>query len=66
MIDLQKERVNRGLSQRDLADELGCSEESVRRIENGAVPRPKIGKKFADFYGVKFTDLWPLEERSAA
>lgn len=58
-IDFQSERLNRGLSRQAFAEEIGVSEETVRRVEGGYVPTPRIAKKFADYFGKRVTDLWP-------
>jgi transcriptional regulator with XRE-family HTH domain len=62
-MNLEAERINRGMSRADLAGVLGISAEAVRNIELGARPRPRTAKKIADLYGVKVTDLWPIEDQ---
>ena len=62
--NIEAARVNRGLSRRDLAEELGVGQETVRLIENGHRPSPRIGKKFADFFECSVTDLWPIEQEA--
>lgn len=67
MIDLRKERINRGLSGRQAAKEMGVEPDTLARAERGeGVPHPRNAKLIADFYGVKATDLWPVAERKAA
>lgn len=63
-------RLNRGLSQRQVAYFTGVSTETIRLVEKGHVPGPRVGFDLAQFFGVQFTDLWPLPDndrsRSAA
>lgn len=63
--DLRSERLNRGLTQRDLAAECGVSLPTVQRLEIGLGATPSNAKKVADYFGIKVTDLMPVE-RSAA
>jgi transcriptional regulator with XRE-family HTH domain len=56
--DLREARVNAGLSQRQLADELEVSREAIRRIEDGeGSARPATLLKIATRFGVQVTDL---------
>lgn len=64
-LNLREERVNRGLSERMAAAEMGIARETLLRAERGERPHPAQGKKIADFYGVRVTDLWPLEDVAA-
>jgi DNA-binding XRE family transcriptional regulator len=54
---LQELRINRGLSQRRLADLAGVSNTSVWKIEQGGGANPATLKKLADVLGVLPTDL---------
>jgi transcriptional regulator with XRE-family HTH domain len=54
---LQELRINRGLSQRRLADLAGVSNTSVWKIEKGGGANPATLKKLADVLGVLPTDL---------
>ena len=54
---LQELRINRGLSQRRLADLAGVSNTSVWKIEQGGGTNPATLKKLADVLGVLPTDL---------
>jgi ribosome-binding protein aMBF1 (putative translation factor) len=63
-VDLERERINRGHSIRSLARELELSEQIIRRLESGETVRPANAKKVADFFGVKVTDLMPLDGRA--
>lgn len=57
--------VNRGLTRRAFARELGIAEHSLRRYEAGLGIRPATAKKIADKYGLKVTDLLPIEDAAA-
>lgn len=59
---LAAERMNRGLTQTAMGEALGVSPKTIANIENGSRPTPRIGKKIADLFGCKYTDLWPLEQ----
>lgn len=65
---LKAYRLNRGLSIREAADEIGdpVNFDILQRAEKGATPRPKAMKKIADFYEVQVTDIWPVEETAGA
>jgi transcriptional regulator with XRE-family HTH domain len=54
---MQELRINRGLSQRRLADLAGVSNTSVWKIEQGGGVNPATLKKLADVLGVLPTDL---------
>jgi transcriptional regulator with XRE-family HTH domain len=64
-INLVEERVNRGLSTREAAKEIGVSQAVILRAEHGKGerPRPHNAKLIADYYGYKVTDIWPLPAR---
>lgn len=59
------ERVNRGLTQSDLAEVIAVSPKTIANIEAGHRPSPRIGKKLADYFGCKYTDLWPIDRQGA-
>jgi transcriptional regulator with XRE-family HTH domain len=58
---LKELRINRGLSQRRLAELAGVANTSVWKIEQGGGANPATLKKLADVLGVKPVDL--LKER---
>jgi len=60
-MNLIAERLNRGLSSRAAAKEIGVTQAILLGAENGARPQPRHAKAIADYYGVKVTDIWPLE-----
>lgn len=52
-------RMERGLSQRQVADAVGISQSSYAMIEGGhRHPRKEVEKKMADFYGVTVDELF--------
>ena len=57
MDKLQELRINRGLSQRRLADLAGVSNTSVWKIEQGGGANPATLKKLADVLGTRPVDL---------
>jgi transcriptional regulator with XRE-family HTH domain len=54
---LQELRINRGLSQRQLAEKAGLSPGAVWRVERRGSGRPDTLKKIADVVGVRPIDL---------
>jgi transcriptional regulator with XRE-family HTH domain len=60
MFDLTTARLNAGYSIRGLAVHLGIGEQAVRRLEAGEPVHPATAKKVADFFGVRVTDLMPV------
>lgn len=67
MATLKGERVNRGLTVETVCARLRIKPGSYRYYERtGGMPRdPAVAKRIADFYKVKVTDLWPVEEVAA-
>jgi plasmid maintenance system antidote protein VapI len=59
--NLTAERLNRGQSIKGLARTLDVHEHSIRALETGKTVHPATAKKVADFFGVKVTDLMPLD-----
>lgn len=62
---LEHARLNRGLSRRQVADEIGISQMTYRRVEEGLPVHPASAKKIADYFGVQVTDLMPATEVAA-
>jgi transcriptional regulator with XRE-family HTH domain len=54
---LRELRINRGLSQRRLADLAGVANTSVWKIEQGGGANPATLKRLADVLGVRPVDL---------
>lgn len=63
--DLAEARVNEGHSVKSLAEELGIHRASLAALERGEGVHPSTAKKVADHFGIKATDLMPVD-RSAA
>lgn len=58
--NLVKLRTDSGLTRKELAGDLGISEISVRKIEEGTRnPSPRMAKKFALYYKRGLDDLFP-------
>ncbi len=67
MINLRAERINRGLSLRIAAEQMGLVDwKTLQRAETGeAVPQIANAYKIASFFGVQVTDVWPLDREAA-
>lgn len=65
-MNLLAERLNRGFSSREAAEQIGVTQAILLRAEGGEGVRPRHAKKIADFYGVKVTDIWPVEPVESA
>jgi DNA-binding XRE family transcriptional regulator len=62
LIDLVAERLNRGLSVRQAAQQIGVTPQTLTRAEERIFnPHPNNALKIATFYGYRVTDVWPLE-----
>jgi transcriptional regulator with XRE-family HTH domain len=66
VIDLRAERLNRGLSVRELADEVGVDRKVIARLEDGGTARVANVKRVADYFGCKVTDLISIDVERAA
>jgi transcriptional regulator with XRE-family HTH domain len=64
-INLEEERVNRGLSLNQAAGEIRVARNTLAAAEAGGRIRPASAKAIADFYGYRVTDIWPVEEQPA-
>jgi transcriptional regulator with XRE-family HTH domain len=64
-VNLVAERVNRGLSVLEAAEQIGVARGTLSRAEQGVMPSPRNAKKVADFYGVQVTDIWPVDREEA-
>ncbi len=53
-------RLNKGLTQRELAAACDVSLTVVQRLEGGESASPRNAKKVADFFAVLVTDLMPI------
>lgn len=61
-MNLEAERLNRGLTAKDAAKKIGIPDHVLRYAERGGRPVPATAKLIADFYRVQVTDIWPVQE----
>jgi transcriptional regulator with XRE-family HTH domain len=61
-MNLKAARLNRGLSTRAAADEIGVTQAILMRAEDGLGVRPAHAKQIADYYGCRVTDIWPVDD----
>lgn len=60
--NLQAARLNRHLTQAELANRLGVLQQNISRWERGfAVPRDDMKFRLATFFGVAVTELFPWD-----
>lgn len=66
--DLRARRMELGLSQRQLADLIGCPRDAIRRVEDGTgSAHPSTLLKIANHFDVPVTALIPsLEDEAVA
>lgn len=65
-VNLEAERLNRGLSVRGAAKKIGIARGTLENAERGESIHPASAKQIADFYECLVTDIWPVADRSAA
>lgn len=65
-MNLRGERLNKGLTSREAARAIGVTQAILLRAEDGLGVRPRHAKQIADFYGVKVTDIWPVDGNDPA
>lgn len=64
-LNLRELRFNAGLTPEELGDLAGVSGRTVRRLEEGAMPTPRVAKALADHFEVVASDLFPIDEVTA-
>lgn len=66
-LQLQRYRVNAGLTPEDLGEKVGLSGMTIRRVEQG-IGSPTVRTRFrlARELGVEVTDIWPLRSKVSA
>lgn len=64
--DLRTERLNKGLTTKGLALELGLHHDTVRKIEDGEPVHPSSAKKVADHFGITVVELLDAHQEDAA
>lgn len=60
---LQALRLNEGLSPNALAYRAGISGNTVRMVEAGFRPTPRVQFAIAEVFGLLPLDIWPIEEQ---
>lgn len=63
---LQELRINAGLSPNDLAYKAGTSGKTIRMVEAGWVPSPRLQFQIAAVFNLLPLDLWPLQRQRVA
>jgi transcriptional regulator with XRE-family HTH domain len=66
ILSFEQERLNRGFSQSQIAEEIGISSSVWGRLENGESVSPKNAHKVATYFGLTVTELWPINAEAAA
>lgn len=59
---LREARLNRGMTLRQLAAEIGINQQTLRKLEDGESVYPSTALKVADYFDVRVTDLMPVPE----
>lgn len=60
---IRVERAKLGISQTDLANEVGVSKQTIHSVETGRfVPSSVLAMKIARFFKVKVEDVFELED----
>jgi DNA-binding XRE family transcriptional regulator len=60
---LQELRINEGMSPNDLAYRAGISGNTVRMVEAGYVPTPRVQFAIARVFELSPLDLWPIDQQ---
>lgn len=60
-VRLQALRVNAGMTPNDLAYRAGVSGKTVRMVEAGFIPGPRIQFQIASVFEMLPLDLWPFD-----
>lgn len=60
---LEALRINAGMSPNDLGYRAGVSGKTIRFVEAGHVPTPRVQHAIASVFELQPLDLWPLHER---
>ena len=60
-LKLKELRVQAGMSPNDLAYRVGVSGKTIRMVEAGWIPSPRIQFQIASAFDLKPLDLWPFE-----
>jgi DNA-binding XRE family transcriptional regulator len=65
-MNIQAERLNRGLSRGQAAKQMGIARGTLVAAEAGRSIAPSSAKAIADFYGCRVTDIWPVDDEPLA
>lgn len=60
-LKLKELRVQAGMSPNDLAFRVGVSGKTVRMVEAGFIPSPRVQFRIAGAFDLKPLDLWPFD-----
>jgi transcriptional regulator with XRE-family HTH domain len=63
---LQELRLNEGLSPNELAYRSGVSGNTIRMVEAGHTPTPRVQFAIARVFGLAPLDLWPIARQRVA
>lgn len=58
---IRKDLYDRGVTQAQLAEELGVSVPTIARVLRGDYPGRFVAHKVATHYGFKPSDVWPIQ-----
>lgn len=59
---IERERVSRGLTKSDLAQQIGVTHSVIIRAEKEGIVSPKTAKAISDYFGVPFFDIFVVKE----
>lgn len=65
-LNFKQERLNRGLSQKAMAEEVGVTTSTWNRLELTGAVGPANRLKVANFFKRKVTDIWPVDDTETA
>jgi transcriptional regulator with XRE-family HTH domain len=65
-LSLAELRFNKGLTPEELGEECEVSGRTIRRLEDGGKPTASTAKKLADYFELRPSELWPLDDSKAA
>jgi len=64
MNTVRKTRLQRKMTQRDLAGKVGTSQQQIQRIENGQTPTLELACRISSALKAELTELFPIETRA--
>lgn len=66
VFSLKRERLERGLTQEEIADKAGVNQSTWSRAERGLPISPGEARKIARFLEKKLTTIWTFDDEAAA